>query len=356
MLSWAAFAVVSVACVSCSRGAREEAQSSPVVDSSVIDGVRAAVSEARAVFGKDSVPAPGPFFTMLDSTVRVLRADIAGRAPEARVKALARVIYDDWGVAFDPNQDDLLSLLPHTIVARQRGSCLGVSLIFLMLAERTGVPLHGVLLPGHFFVRYDDGETGRNIEPNRRAYAHPESYYRRRYGVAEGSWYDLRNLSAPEALAVLRYNLGNIYRGAGRLDRAAASYRACVAVLPGFAAAWGNYAIALDALGKEDGARAAFHRARELRPGLPNLARNLGAFELQHARPAAALRAYRWGLARDPEDAALHYGIGLAQCALGRGDSAEAALTRLERTPSGASLARALGTALSEGCGRRHAR
>jgi regulator of sirC expression with transglutaminase-like and TPR domain len=326
----------------------------------VTRGVRAAIREARAVYGEDSIPAAEPFFAMLDSTARALRARVdTPTHPPGQIEVMAEVVYDDWGIAFDPDQDDLLSLLPHTVVARSRGSCLGVSLLLLMLAEQADVPLHGVLLPGHFFVRYDDGRRRRNIEPNRRAYAHPLRYYRHRYDVATDSWYDLDNLSDREVLAVLRYNMGNIYRASGRMRRAIVAYRQCVRVLPGFAEAWGNLAIALDERGEEEAARSAFTQALMARPSLPNLAGNLGAFELRHGNAAAALAAYRQGVALTPDDPLLHYGIGLAHCALGRIDSARAALVRLERhsrvhVRGGAGtgeLVRALTKALDGGCG-----
>ncbi len=48
-----------------------------------------------------------------------------------------------------------------------KGNCLGLTLLYLAVAERVGLPLCGVSAPEHFFVRYDDGVTRINIEPTR---------------------------------------------------------------------------------------------------------------------------------------------------------------------------------------------
>src|SRR5205823_13318274 len=54
------------------------------------------------------------------------------------------------------------SLLPSVLGAR-RGSCLGLGALYLIVAERIGLPLDGVRVPGHFFVR-TRGSSPRNIE------------------------------------------------------------------------------------------------------------------------------------------------------------------------------------------------
>ena len=61
--------------------------------------------------------------------------------------------------ASDPN-----SLFLHTVMDRKQGYCLSLSVLYLSIGERLGLPLYGVVVPGHFFVRYDDGRVRFNIE------------------------------------------------------------------------------------------------------------------------------------------------------------------------------------------------
>jgi tetratricopeptide (TPR) repeat protein len=290
-----------------------------------------AVDQLRLRLGADSIGPVEPFFAFLDSTVDAIRPGIEAAVDwRDQVNALSSLVYNTWEITFDSNRDDVLSLLPHTILKRKRGSCLGVSYLFLLLAERLDIPLHGVLLPGHFFVRYDDGDNRRNIEPNLRGHEHPDSYYRDRYAVSKDSWYRMANLSRKQAIAVFQYNLGNIYQARGDYVRARAEYACCVPALPGFAEAWGNLAIALEKLGLTEKARGAFMRAVELRPNLPGLAQNQGALELRHGNSRAALKAYCRGLALNPTDPQLLYGAALASYKLGMLDSAERLLGRID--------------------------
>ncbi len=294
------------------------------------DFYRDAVNRLRSA-GFDSIPDAQPFFAVVDSVVESIRPGVEAAAGwREQVDILVSLVYNSWGISFDPNRDDLMSVLPHTILERKRGSCLGVSYLFLMLAERLEMPIHGVLLPGHFFVRYAEGNTRRNIEPNLRGFEHPDAYYRDRYGVSGNSWYTMENLSRSQAIAIFRFNLGNAYQSDGNYERAREEYACCVAAYPGFAEAWGNFAIALERMGRTNEARDAFARAAELRPNLPGLAQNQGALELRHGDSRAALKAYSRGLARNPTDPQLLYGAALASFKLGMLDSAERLLGRLD--------------------------
>ncbi|MFA5794684.1 MAG: transglutaminase family protein [Candidatus Brocadiia bacterium] len=50
------------------------------------------------------------------------------------------------------------------VLDTKEGDCGGVGMIYLCLAERLNLPIYGVRLPRHFFLRYDDGKTRINIE------------------------------------------------------------------------------------------------------------------------------------------------------------------------------------------------
>ncbi len=233
------------------------------------------------------------------------------------------VIYNQWEITFDANRDDLLSLLPHTIIRRKRGSCLGVGLLFLLLAEQDNAPLSGVLLPGHFFVRYQDSILKRNIEPNLSGYNHPDAYYRKKYLVEADGWYKLENLTIEQTLAALYYNLANILRAKAKYSAAVTYYKKSLESLDGFAEAWGNLAITYVALNKIRAARAAFLRADSLNPALKNLAKNRGAFELKFGFIQNAINVYQTGLARQPGDPALLYGLAFAYFRQGKFEHAQ---------------------------------
>jgi len=282
----------------------------------------------RAALPADSIPSFADFIARLNRSADSLKGTPHDEGVTC-ADAILDVVYRQWGIQFDADQDNLQSLLPHTVVERKKGSCLGVSLLMLMLAERTNCPLYGVVLPGHFFVRLSIDTLSRNIEPNRAGFCHPDAYYRQRYDVNEGSWYDMRNLTKKEACAVFYFNLGNMYRQRKRMQEALRCYHRSAEWLGGYAEAWGNMAIAFERIGKADSARAAFDRALEARPDLPNLALNRGAFELRHKRYSDALAAFRQGLAYYPDDAGLYRGMAAAYRGMGRRDSAYMMMSRI---------------------------
>lgn len=272
--------------------------------------------------GAGVVSSPKGFEALLGHTADSLAPVVASaRSAEEKVGVLKRQVYDRWAITFDPDRDNVTGMLPHSTLRENRGSCLGVSLLFLLLAEKLNLPLYGVLLPTHFFVRYDDGAVRINIEPNGRGKRYTDREYRRKYGVEPGSRYDLRNLSDRETIAVLRFNLGNAYRARNMLKQASEEYRKVVGVLPGFAEAWGNLAIARDLSGDTREAIRLLRKARSLNPGLSNIDLNLGTLLLKAGQPESAAEAYRRATRRSTDTAEPWYGLALAFSAMGRPDS-----------------------------------
>jgi tetratricopeptide (TPR) repeat protein len=298
-------------------------------NSSLLDHVTRTAHDMRRLFPQENIPDPEPFTVILDSICTALASTKSKIRDSAQlVDTIIRLIYTSWRIEFDPDREDIGSLLPHTVILNKKGSCLGVSLLFLLIAEKLGYPLFGVLLPGHFFVRYDDGVSYRNIEPNRKGYRYPLAYYRMRYSVRENSWYTLKNLSRHETVSVLFFNAGNCCMRAGNSIAARDYFKSSVAGLDGFAEAWGNLAIIYAARNQADSARAAFETARRFRPGLEGLAQNFGAFELSQGRYEPALNAYRHGLHYFPDDPELLYGMAFSFYALAQRDSAVYCLTK----------------------------
>lgn len=250
------------------------------------------------------------------------------------VDSLINTIYNSWNITFDPDQDTIDNTLPNIVFKRKKGSCLGVSLLFLLLAERIPYPLYGVYVPSHFFIRYDDGSVKRNIEPNRSGYSHPDEYYRKKYLPDETISYALRNLSKMETAAILFYNLGNICLNNGKSHEAISCFQKSCALMPEFAQSWGNLGITFAALSMDDSAAAAFNAAYRLNPRLLRLLENIGSFELSRHNAKRAVAAYREGLTYFPGDANLLYGMAYTYVTMNRLDSARLFAQKISGTDS----------------------
>jgi regulator of sirC expression with transglutaminase-like and TPR domain len=71
---------------------------------------------------------------------------------------------------------DFYTFLP-SVLDSKRGVCLGVSILYLSLAQRLELPLEAVIPPGHIFVRYNDGVEKINIETTSRGVNIDDEHY-----------------------------------------------------------------------------------------------------------------------------------------------------------------------------------
>ncbi len=118
---------------------------------------------------------------------------------------------------------DPYDLFLHSVMDRRQGYCLSLSVLYLAIGERLGLPLYGVVVPGHFFIRYDDGRVRFNIETTARGNSAVDDYYIREFNVPKNSTLYMTNLNKRQTLGCFFNNLGNVYGGINNVDQAIAS-------------------------------------------------------------------------------------------------------------------------------------
>ena len=101
--------------------------------------------------------------------------------PRSIIAAMNRFIFDEMHYRFPPqslfmDDIDLYTFLP-SVVDSRRGVCLGVSILYLCLAQRIGLNLSIITPPGHIFVRYDEDGEAINIETTARGIDIPDEHY-----------------------------------------------------------------------------------------------------------------------------------------------------------------------------------
>ncbi len=297
---------------SCSREARKPVPAFPLLG----DGLsleQSCVSLSKylgAVLADADTNSSGSFYRILDSAAAGLGRSLnAGNASTAAADSILAVVYHRWSIAFDPRDTAPQSLLPHLVYKNRKGACLGVSLVMLMLAEKLRCPFYGVLLPGHFFCRFDNSKTRFNIEPNKSGFSHPDDYYRQRYPIADRPWYNLKNLSKEEAIGVFCYNAGTICLDRARCDPAVILFREAARRLGGLPEARGNLALALARRGSPDSAMIVFDTLFREHPDFVNLAANYGGVAMEAKQYEKAERIFKKGLEYFPEDSVLLLGL-----------------------------------------------
>lgn len=89
-----------------------------------------------------------------------------------KIETISSFIFFEMGFRFPPHSSyakdiDLYTFLPSVLDSR-KGVCLGVSLLYICLAQRLDIPIEMVTPPGHIYVRFRDGKHLVNIETTAR--------------------------------------------------------------------------------------------------------------------------------------------------------------------------------------------
>lgn len=159
-------------------------------------------------------------------SLQVLARTPKDAPPEEVVKALNQLIFFELGFRFPPhssysNAIDLFTFLPEVLESR-RGVCLGVSTLYLCLAQRVGLPIEIITPPGHIFVRVNE----TNIETTLRGvHIHSDEYL----GI------NLRSLPKrhlKEVIGMAFYNQASIYLSQGDFEKAKACYQEALPFMP----------------------------------------------------------------------------------------------------------------------------
>jgi len=101
--------------------------------------------------------------------------------PKTIVQEMNRLIFEEMRFRFPPESlhaknIDLYTFLP-SVFDQRRGVCLGVSILYLSLSQRIGLPLEAITPPGHIYIRYRNGDKIINIETTARGVNYPSHIY-----------------------------------------------------------------------------------------------------------------------------------------------------------------------------------
>lgn len=109
---------------------------------------------------------PDPFVEILDSYAVELSEHLSSHADaEEFIDVAGAYMFDELG--FTGNQEDYYnprnSCLNEVVTARI-GNPIALSVVYMEIARRLARPVHGIALPGHFFVKYEEGDFKAYID------------------------------------------------------------------------------------------------------------------------------------------------------------------------------------------------
>jgi len=284
------------------------------------------------------------YLSELDDMTLEIRSQLEKKEVRANYRAIPMIneyLFDELEFKAVAEASDPNDLFLHSVLDRKRGYCLSLSILYLSLGERLGLPLYGVVVPGHFFVKYDDGRVQFNIETTSKGGSAPDEHYMTKFNVPEeddsiymkklskvqtlgcflnnlgNSYCDIgdpdsallaleRAVEINPSLSESRANLGNLYLKKGRVDDAIYEYRTALQINPNDAKTYSNLGNAYTKRGWFNDAIAQYNWALKLDPNFTQAYKNLSIAYSQQKQYVQAETALKEALLLEPEDATLY--------------------------------------------------
>ncbi|MCL5282729.1 MAG: tetratricopeptide repeat protein [Planctomycetes bacterium] len=235
---------------------------------------------------------------VIETRLRQRRLPLDHRA----IPVINEYLFDELGFKPVLHPHDANDLFLHSVMDRREGYCLSLSILYLSIGERLGLDLYGVVVPGHFFVRYEKGRVRFNIETTSRGANPPEAHYLKMFHVPEdgGNSAYMKNLTKRQTLGCFFNNLGTVYLEIGDTDTALVALERAVAINPTLSESRTNLGNIYLQRNRVDDAVQQYRAALQLNPNDPKTHYNLGNAYLVRNELNAAASSYRQAIQFDP--------------------------------------------------------
>lgn len=153
---------------------------------------------------------------IIESTYKILGLFMS----EIRKHDFSKMTVDEIFIAISKTIDDVLNLefsdnanhLSYSIIQKIT-DCDINSFLFLMIAHELHYPIHAVSVPGHIFVRWDDGKIRRNFETTDKTFPSDGDIMNKfnidSYSMRNNSY--LKNMTSDEIISLVCFNIGYSY-------------------------------------------------------------------------------------------------------------------------------------------------
>lgn len=261
------------------------------------------------------------YLSRLDDMALEIRTRIEKKKPRAKyhsIPIINKYLFDELGFKAVSKASDPNDLFLHSVLDRKLGYCLSLSVLYLSLGERLGLPLHGVVVPGHFFVKYDDGQVQFNIETTSKGGSAPDEHYITKFTVPEDNQNSIymKKLSKVQTLGCFLNNLGNSYCDIDDTDSALRAFEMAVEINPSLSEARANLGNVYLKKGRTRDAIYEYLTALKINPSDAKTHSNLGNAYARQGHLHDAVGQYTWALRLDPKFTQAYKNLASAYCQL----------------------------------------
>lgn len=223
----------------------------------------------------------------LDGIVgRAATAAATGQTGREKLRLIGVHLFEREGFAY---KKDVFT--PDQLAYLKRGNCFSLSLLYLCIGKKLGLPLHLVIAPQHAFLRYDDGREQFCIEATNGSLPATDRYVKDRLGVPPshtGGGIQFASLPTARTLGPLFRLWGTLLAENGKHEEACAKFAKAVEVEPRDSDAYAGWGVVLARMGKMTEACEKLARAVEANPRDATAYRAWGAILARMDRSAEA--------------------------------------------------------------------
>lgn len=255
-------------------------------------------------------------------------------SPEEKVRALADFIHQQAGfhsklqensdprygyydgllrLGKDSAEDIYRSAFLAPVLANKEGNCLGLTSLYLVLAEELGLPIYPVIMPYHIFPRYDDGKVRLNIEATAGGQIFSDAFYAQTAdlsaeAIKNGAY--LQTLPRHDLFSAYCLALGSFYNARGLPQLARQSYEKALLASPQLTLAYTNLALVYAYYQFHTAWESTARQALALDPEFLGAYLGLSQGFIKEGEPASAILIMREAVKKHPEVAHAHAVLG----------------------------------------------
>lgn len=242
---------------------------------------------------------PNPSFEELDKFLQTVPQLPANQAISKSAEQISDFLFKKLQIAADNsylsrgNKDNIL---PDSVLLKKQGHCLGLTILFLLVAEKNNLNVQLVRGPDHVFPRICGTKKCVNIEMLRNGELKDDSYYIQNLQISkfalDRKLYLVGLDSSSELKASIYLGLGYVANNAGQRDVAELFYLKSVEVSPSFVEAHSNLAAIYAQKGQKQAALNELNKAIKINPSHYATLINLGIMEQSLGNKDKALAFY----------------------------------------------------------------
>ncbi|MGA2914875.1 MAG: tetratricopeptide repeat protein [Sedimentisphaerales bacterium] len=279
----------------------------------------------------------------IDEMAQTVLERLKGQSPTANghrtIQIINGLLFNEMGFTPVSSADNPQDLFLSSVMDNKKGYCLSLSILYLSISERLGLPVCGVVVPGHFFVRYMDKDKPFNIETTQKGISPPDEHYIREFKMPDRqqamftasnppSGVYLRNLSKKETIGCFFNNLANAYFDLNDVESAYYYQQKAVEINPLLAEARTNLGNILLKKDMIDAAIQQYQAAIKINSYDAKTYHNLANAYVRNGLFDEAIKQYNIAMSLDPNFIEIYKGLAQAYRSKGQIDNAIVILKR----------------------------